>query len=47
MANFIQNLNTNLLKDLAAPTVMECSCQQKSNCPLAEKYLSECLVYHA
>ena len=43
----IQNHKTNLLKDLVASTAKECSCQQVSNCPIAEKCLSECLVYHA
>ena len=47
MASVIQYHNTNLLKDLVASTTKECSCRQKSNCPLAEKCLSECLVYHA
>ena len=42
MASVIQNYNTNLLKDTTAPTVKECSCQQKSR-----KFSSECLVYHA
>ena len=46
MASVIQNHNTNLLKDPAATTANECTCRQKSNCPLAEKCLSECLVYH-
>ena len=35
------------MKDPIASTTKECSCWQKSNCPLAEKCLSECLVYHA
>ena len=47
MASAIQNYNTNLLKDAAAPTAKECSYRQKSNCPLAEKCLSLCLVYQA
>ena len=47
MASVIQNHNSNLLKDPVASTAKECSCLQKSNCPLAEKCLSECLVYHA
>ena len=47
MASVIQNHNTNLLKGPAAPTAKECSCQQKSNCPLPEKCLSEWLVCHA
>ena len=46
MANIIQKHNTNLLKDPVASTAKECSCWKKSNCPLAEKCLSECLVYH-
>ena len=47
MANVIQNHNTNLLKDPIISKAKECSCQHKSNGPLAEKCLSECLVYHA
>ena len=47
MACVIQNHNTNLLKDPVASTEKECSCRQKPNCPVAEKCLSECLVYHA
>ena len=47
IASVIQNHSTNLLRDLVASTTKECSCRQKSNCPLAEKCLSECLVYHA
>ena len=46
MASVIQNHNTNLLKDPVASTAKECSCRQKPNCPLAEKCLSEWLVYH-
>ena len=47
MASVIQNHNTNVLKDPVASTAKECSCQQKSNCPPSEKFLSKCLVYHA
>ena len=47
MASVMQNHNTNLLKDPGAPAAKECSYRQKSNCPLAEKCFSECLVYHA
>ena len=43
----IQNHNTNILKDPVASTAKECSCWQNSNCPLAEKCLSECLLYNA
>ena len=35
------------MKDPVAPTAKERSCWQKFNCTLAEKCLSECLVYHA
>ena len=34
------------MKDPGASTAKECSFWKKSNCPLAEKCLSECLVYH-
>lgn len=47
MTSAIQNHYTNLLKDPAAVTAKECSFWQKSNCPLAEKFLSGSLVYHA
>ena len=46
-ASVIQNHDTNLLKDPLASTAEEYSCRQKYNCPLAEKCLSQCLVYHA
>ena len=36
MVSIIQNYNTNLLKDPVPSTAKECSCRQKSNCPLAE-----------
>ena len=42
MASVIQKYQTNLLKDPVASTAKECSCRLKSNCPLAEKCLSEC-----
>ena len=47
MVSVIQNLNSNLLIDHSAPTVMECSYQQKFNSSLAEKCLSKCLVYYS
>ena len=47
MASVTQNLNTNLLKDPAAPIAKECSCRQKFNCLLAKKCLTECLIYYA
>ena len=43
----IQNHDNNLLKDPAALTANEFSYRQKSNCPIAEKCLLVCLVYHA
>ena len=43
----IQNHSTNLFKDSTAPTARICNFRQRSNCPLYEKCLSECLVYHA
>ena len=42
----IQNHNTNFLKVPVTPKANECSCRQKFNCSLAEKCLSEGLVYH-
>ena len=47
VASVTKNHNTSLLKDPAEPTAKARSCRQKSNCPLAEKCLLECLVYHA
>ena len=47
MTSVIRNHITNPLKDLKASTAKECSCRQKYNCPLAEKCLSKCFVYHA
>ena len=47
MLSVIQNRNTKLLNDPITPTVNELSCHQNSNCPLAEKWLSECFVYNA
>ena len=41
MASVIQNHSNNLLKDPVASTAKKCSCRQKSNCPLVEKWLSE------
>ena len=48
MASVIQNQNTSSLKDPVAPTAKEYNCRPtSSNCRLAEKSLSEGLVYHA
>ena len=47
MASVTENHHSNFLKDPAAPTPKMCFCRQKSHSPLAEKFLSECLVYHA
>ena len=47
IGSVIQNHNTNLLKHPVASTAKECSFRQNSDCPLAAKCLSECLVYHA
>ena len=47
MANVIQNHNSTLLKNPVASVANGFSCRQKSKCPLAQKCLSECLVYHA
>ena len=46
MVSVIQNHKTNSLKHSVAPTARECSYHHKSHCPLTEKCLSECLVYH-
>ena len=46
MASLIQNDNTNSLKNPIVLKAKEYSCGQKSNCPIVEKCLSECLIYH-
>ena len=48
MANsVIRNHNTSLLKYPTPTDITECSCDQKTECPLDKNCLSECLVYNA
>ena len=47
MKSVIQNLNPNLLSKLTTPVAAHCNCQQKSECPLNNKCLSESIVYKA
>ena len=48
MANsVIRNHNTSLLKDPTPTDIKECSCHQKTECPLDKNCLSGCLVYNA
>ena len=42
----IWNQNTSLLKDHASTEIKECSCRQKTECPLDKKCLSGYLVYN-
>ena len=47
MASVIRNHNTSLLKDPTPTDIKECSCLQKTECPLDKKCLSGYLVYNA
>ena len=47
MASIIRNHNTSLLKDPTPTDIKECSCHQKTECPLDKNCLSGCLVYNA
>ena len=47
MASVIQNHNTSLLKDPTPTDIKECSCLQKTECPLDKKCLSGYLVNNA
>ena len=47
MASVIRKHNTSLLKDPAPTDIKECSCRQKTECPLNKKCLSGYLVYNA
>ena len=46
MTNAIRNYNTSLLKDPTPTDIKECSCRQKTECPLDKKCLSGYLVYN-
>ena len=47
MRSVIRNHNTSLLKDHTPTDIKECSCRQKTECPLDNKCLSGYLVYNA
>ena len=47
MINVIQKHNSKILKYLKPTNNKIYSCQQKSDCPLNQNFLSECLVYNA
>ena len=47
MASVIRNHNTSLLKDPTPTDIKECSCCQKTECPLDKMCLSGYLVYNA
>ena len=47
MKNVIQEQNSKIMEDHKPTNNKTCSCQQKSDCPLNQDCLSECLVYNA
>ena len=47
MTNVIRNYNTSLLKVPTPTDIKECSCRQKTECPLDKKCLSGYLVHNA
>ena len=46
MKNVIQKHNSKIMEDLKSTNNKTCSCRQKSDCPLNQNCLSECLVYN-
>ena len=46
MKNVIQKHNSKIMEDPKPTNNKTCSCQQKSDCPLNQNFLSECLVYN-
>ena len=42
-----QKHNSKIMEDPKPTNNKICSCQQKSDCPLTQNFLSECLVYNA
>ena len=46
MASVIRNDNTSLLKNPTPTDIKECSCHQKTECPLNKKCLSGYQVYN-
>ena len=47
MKSVIQKHNSKIMEDPKPNNNKTCSCQQKSDCPLNQNCLSECLVYNA
>ena len=47
MKNVIQKHNSKVMEDPKPANSKTCSCRQKSDCPLNQNCLSECLVYSA
>ena len=47
MKNVIQKHNSKIMEDPKLTNNKTCSCRQKSDCPLNQNCLSECLVYNA
>ena len=47
MKNVIQKHNSKIMEDPKPTNNKTCSCRQKSDCPLNQNCLSECLVYDA
>ena len=47
MKNVIQKHNSKIMEDPKPTKNKTCSCRQKSDCPLNQNCLSECLVYNA
>ena len=47
MKNVIQKDNSKIMEDPKPTNNKTCSCRQKSDCPLNQNCLSECLVYNA
>ena len=45
--NVIQKQNSKIMEDPKPTNKKTCSCRQKSDCPLNQNCLSECLVYNA
>ena len=46
MKNVIQKHNSKIMEDPIPTNNKTCSCRQKSDCPLNQNCLSECLVYN-
>ena len=47
MKNVIQKHHSKVMEDPKPTNNKTCSCRQKSDCPLNQNCLSECLVYNA